>query len=43
MSVLYNFVSADFANSVEKKLTDYGETVYRIGKITAGSKKVVFK
>ncbi|MDD5458173.1 MAG: phosphoribosylformylglycinamidine cyclo-ligase [Phycisphaerae bacterium] len=36
-------VAADFADSVAAKLTRYGETVYKIGKITAGTGKVVLK
>jgi len=36
-------VSEDFANPIQKKLTRYGETVYRIGRITNGTGKVVFK
>ncbi|HLD34556.1 MAG TPA: AIR synthase-related protein, partial [Patescibacteria group bacterium] len=36
-------VAADFADSVAEKLTRYGETVYKIGKITAGKGEVVLK
>lgn len=36
-------VSADFADAIERKLTRYGETVYRIGSITKGSQQVVLK
>ncbi|MEE9370069.1 MAG: phosphoribosylformylglycinamidine cyclo-ligase, partial [Sedimentisphaerales bacterium] len=36
-------VAEDFANSIEKKLTKYGEKVYRIGRITSGTGKVVLK
>jgi phosphoribosylformylglycinamidine cyclo-ligase len=36
-------VSEDFANSIKKKLTRYGETVYRIGRITKGTGKVILK
>jgi phosphoribosylformylglycinamidine cyclo-ligase len=36
-------VSEDFANSIQKKLTRYGETVYRIGRITNGSGEVILK
>jgi phosphoribosylformylglycinamidine cyclo-ligase len=36
-------VAKDFADSVTKKLTKYGEKVYNIGQITAGSKKVIIK
>ncbi len=36
-------VAPDFANSIAKKLKKYGEKVYRIGKITAGTGKVVLK
>jgi phosphoribosylformylglycinamidine cyclo-ligase len=36
-------VAADFADSIAEKLTKYGETVYQIGKITAGTNKVVLK
>ena len=34
-------VAPDFANSIAKKLKKYGEKVYRIGTITAGTGKVV--
>ena len=33
----------DFANSIEEKLTKYGEKVYKIGRITTGTGKVVLK
>ena len=36
-------VAPDFANSVTSKLTRFGETVYKIGTITKGSRKVVLK
>lgn len=36
-------VSADFADAIQRKLTRYGETVYRIGLITKGSRKVSIK
>jgi len=36
-------VAEDFANSIKKKLTRYGEKVYRIGRITSGTGKVVLK
>ena len=36
-------VAEDFANSIKKKLTRYGEKVYQIGTIAAGSGKVVLK
>ena len=36
-------VAEDFANSIENKLTRFGEKVYRIGRITTGIGKVVFK
>ncbi len=36
-------VAEDFANSIEKKLTKSGERVYRIGRITTGTNKVVIK
>ena len=36
-------VSADFADAIQQKLTRYGETVYRIGSITKGSRKVIMK
>jgi len=36
-------VAPDFANSIAKKLTRYGETVYKIGAVTNGSGKVVLK
>lgn len=36
-------VAADFADAISDKLTRYGERVYRIGTVTAGSKKVVLK
>lgn len=36
-------VSTDFADSITKKLTRYGEKVYRIGKIAPGSKNVIIK
>ena len=36
-------VAPDFADSVTDKLTKYGEKVYRIGKITAGTGKVILK
>jgi phosphoribosylformylglycinamidine cyclo-ligase len=36
-------VAPDFANSIAKKLKRYGEKVYKIGTITAGSGKVILK
>ena len=36
-------VSEDFANSIARKLTKYGEQVYKLGRITGGSGKVIFK
>ena len=36
-------VAEDFAGSIAKKLTKYGEKVYRIGRITNGTGKVVLK
>lgn len=36
-------VAEDFADSMQRKLTRYGEKVYRIGRITSGSGKVVIK
>lgn len=36
-------VAPDFADSIQDKLTRYGEQVYRIGTITAGNGKVVLK
>ena len=36
-------VSEDFAGSIAAKLRRYGEKVYRIGKITAGTGRVVLK
>ncbi len=36
-------VAEDFANSIARKLTRYGEKVYRIGRITTGTGKVVLK
>ena len=36
-------VAEDFANSIKKKLTKYGEKVYRIGRITTGTGKVILK
>lgn len=36
-------VAEDFADSIAKKLTKYGEKVYRIGRVTSGSGKVVLK
>ena len=36
-------VAEDFANSISNKLTRFGEKVYRIGRITTGTGKVVFK
>jgi len=36
-------VAEDFASSIKKKLTRYGEKVYRIGRITTGTGKVVLK
>ena len=36
-------VAEDFAESITKKLTKYGERVYKIGRITTGAGKVVLK
>jgi len=36
-------VSEDFANSIAKKLSRYGEQVYKIGRITTGTGNVVLK
>ncbi|MGD2094450.1 MAG: phosphoribosylformylglycinamidine cyclo-ligase [Phycisphaerales bacterium] len=36
-------VAEDFAESITKKLTKYGERVYKIGRITTGTGKVVLK
>ncbi|UCF00076.1 MAG: phosphoribosylformylglycinamidine cyclo-ligase [Planctomycetota bacterium] len=36
-------VAEDFANSIKKKLTRYGEKIYRIGRITSGTCKVILK
>jgi len=36
-------VAEDFADSIQTKLTRYGEKVYRIGRITTGTGKVVIK
>ena len=36
-------VAEDFADSVTKKLTRYGERVYKIGRITTGTGKAVLK
>jgi len=36
-------VAEDFANSIKKKLTMYGEKVFKIGRITTGTGKVILK
>ena len=36
-------VAEDFADSIQKKLTHFGEKVYRIGRVTTGTNKVVLK
>ncbi|GAG24522.1 unnamed protein product, partial [marine sediment metagenome] len=36
-------VAEDFANSIAKKLSRLGEQVYKIGRITTGSGKVVLR
>ena len=36
-------VAEDFANSIKKKLTKYGEKVFKIGRITTGTGKVILK
>jgi len=36
-------VAEDFANSIKKKLIKYGEQVYKIGRITTGTGKVILK
>lgn len=36
-------IAEDFADSITKKLSRYGETVYKIGRITSGTGKVLIK
>jgi len=36
-------VAEDFADSIEKKLTKYGERVYKIGRVTTGTGRVILK
>jgi phosphoribosylformylglycinamidine cyclo-ligase len=36
-------VAEDFANAIARKLARYGEKVYRIGRITSGTDKVILK
>jgi phosphoribosylformylglycinamidine cyclo-ligase len=36
-------VAEDFANSISRKLTRYGEQVYKIGRITSGTGNVILK
>jgi phosphoribosylformylglycinamidine cyclo-ligase len=36
-------VAEDFADSIARKLTRYGERVYKIGRITTGTGRVVLK
>jgi phosphoribosylformylglycinamidine cyclo-ligase len=36
-------VAEDFASSISAKLTKFGEKVYKIGRITTGTGKVVLK
>ena len=36
-------VAEEFADSIAKQLSHYGEKVYKIGRVTGGSGKVVFK
>ena len=36
-------VAEDFANSIAKKLSRFGEKVYKIGRITTGTGKVILK
>jgi phosphoribosylformylglycinamidine cyclo-ligase len=36
-------VAEDFANSITKKLSRFGEKVYRIGRVTTGTGKVILK
>jgi len=36
-------VAEDFAGSIKKKLTRYGEKVYKIGRVTTGTGKVILK
>ena len=36
-------VAEDFADSISRKLTKYGEKVYKLGRITSGTGKVVLK
>ncbi|MGD9109625.1 MAG: phosphoribosylformylglycinamidine cyclo-ligase [Phycisphaerales bacterium] len=44
MGIGYVMITAeDFADSITRKLTRYGQTVYRIGRITSGTGKVVLK
>ena len=44
MGIGYVLIAAeDFAESIQKKLSRYGEKVYKIGRITSGTGKVVLK
>ena len=44
MGIGYVLVAApDFAPAIIKRLNKYGETAYQIGRITAGTGKVVLK
>jgi phosphoribosylformylglycinamidine cyclo-ligase len=36
-------VAEDFAKSITEQLTGYGETVYRIGRVTSGTGRVILK
>jgi len=36
-------VAEDFADSIKKKLTKYGERVYKIGRVTTGTGRVILK
>ena len=36
-------VAEDFADSIQKRLTRYGEKVYRIGRVTSGAGRVLLK
>ena len=36
-------VAEDFAKSVEAKLTDYGQKVYKIGRVIEGDQKIILK
>ena len=36
-------VDEDFADAISRKLTKYGEKVYKLGMVTSGTGKVVLK